>query len=260
MRRRTTALALLLSLVLLSGGALLLVDFRLKENSRGLLRAAPPAPPQPNANEPSTSTPSPSSSSPPPTGEAPEAPPSPRPQVDVDGRIAPDEYAHAYYAAEIDLWLYWTVDEAKGLIYLGLKSPAPGWVAISFAPTGPRMKGGDILIGYVDEGGAVRVRDDYAHEVVSHAADAELGEGADDIRAAAGRRTPEGGTVLELVRPLTAADPYDKPIQPGLMRVQLAYSEVADFESYHTARAQLEVDFFTGEVKPVPLPSTAPPP
>jgi len=120
------------------------------------------------------------------------------------------------------------------LIYLGLKSPAPGWVAISFAPTGPRMKGGDILIGYVDEGGAVRVRDDYAHEVVSHAADAELGEGADDIRAAA--------------------------VQPGLMRVQLAYSEVADFESYHTARAQLEVDFFTGEVKPVPLPSTAPPP
>lgn len=256
MRRRTTALTLMLTVILIAGGVLLFVDFRLKERRlEDRLSSSTAALPQDDGRSPTSSNPD----TPPPTVNAsPSSSPSQRQKPpQVDGRIDPNEYAHVYYDAEIDLWLYWTIDEEAGVIYLGLKSPASGWVAIAFAPTGPRMKGGDILIGYVDENGEVFARDDYAHEVVSHTADTELGEGTDDILTKAGSRTPEGGTILEFVRPLTASDPYDKPIVPGRMRVQLAYSEVADFESYHTARALLEIDFFTGEV--AASPPTPPP-
>lgn len=245
----------MLTIILVAGGVLLFVDFRLKERR---LEATSPSPsassPSPSGDDNRSAT-NPDAS--PNANPAPSTPPERQEPPQVDGRIDLNEYAHVYHDAEIDLWLYWTIDEEAGVIYLGLKSPASGWVAIAFAPTGPRMKGGDILIGYVDEDGKVFARDDYAHEVVSHTADTELGEGTDNILAKAGSHTPAGGTILELVRPLTASDPYDKAIVPGRMRVQLAYSEVADFEGYHTARALLEIDFFTGEV--VASPPTTPP-
>jgi hypothetical protein len=263
MRQRAAALALALTVLLLASTVLLFVDFRLKE-SRGREQAASslptddaganPAPQVEAPTAPANTTPQ-MQESPPPT---PSTPPVRSPRV--DGRLRQGEYQYAYHDAEIDLWLYWTIeiedgDEGAGMIYIGLKSPMKGWVAIAFAPTGPRMKGGDVLIGYVKDGETF-VRDDYADEVVSHSADVELSpeEGQDNILARAGSSGPDG-TVLELSRPLVTSDPYDKPITRGPMTVQLAYSEVPDFASYHIARTTIEIDFFTGEVTPAPVES-----
>lgn len=236
MRERIVALGLILTVSAIAAVVLLTVDFQLKQ--KRFVTANPPAsspPPQAPAERGEGE------------GELPEVPQRPI----LDGRISNGEYQYSYFDTQIHASLYWTIDEEAGVIYLGLVSPAPGWVALSLAPTGPRMKGGDILIGYVKDG-QVFVRDDYAHEVVSHTADTELSpEGSDNILEKAGSSGPSG-TVIEVVRPLEASDAYDKPISQDRMRAQLAYSEVADFSSYHVARTAIEINFYTGEVSPAP--------
>jgi len=219
MRSNTAALALVLTILLLASAVILMVSFQLKESGSN------------------------------PTAEAPqgEVPSKSLPQV--DGRIGEGEYAYHYRDPKIAMDLYWTIDERKGLIYLGLRGPAPGWVAISLSPTGLRMKGGDILIGYVKEG-QVYLRDDYADQLTSHASDEELG-GTDDILEGAGSSGPEG-TTIELVRRLITPDAYDKPIEAGMMRIQLAYSEFANFIGFHDENwSRIEVDFYKGRVEPL---------
>jgi len=241
MRERIVALGLILTVSAIAAVVLLSVNFRLKERRFEPPTASVPSPPPPASAE---------------LGEAEDESPEPPQEPVLDGRISNGEYQYSYFDAQIHASLYWTIDEEAGVIYFGLVSPASGWIALSLAPTGPRMKGGDIVIGYVKDGQAF-VRDDYAHEVVSHTADVELSqEGSDNILASAGSSGPSG-TVIELVRPLVASDAYDKPISPDLMRAQIAYSEVADFESYHVARAAIEINFYTGEV--IPAPSEEPP-
>ncbi len=253
MRERIVALVLILAVSALAAVVLLTVNFRIKQ------RYSEPTLAGPNPSSPSASAPgAPRTSGPEEPGDPGPGPPAPAatpgapvPRPVVDGRIAEGEYRFSYFDAGIHASLYWTIDEEAGVIYLGLVSPASGWVALSLAPTGPRMKGGDILIGYVKDG-EVFVRDDYAHEVVSHTADVELSpEGEDNVLERAGSSGP-AGTVIEVVRPLAASDAYDKPITDDLIRAQLAYSEVADFSSYHVARTAIEINFYTGEVIPAP--------
>ena len=238
MRERIVALGLILTVSAIAAVVLLSVNFQLKQRrfEASTPSASAPSPPPPASAE---------------LGDAEGEPPEPPRQPILDGRISNGEYRYSYFDAQIHASLYWTIDEEAGVIYLGLVSPASGWIALSLAPTGPRMKGGDIVIGYVKDGQAF-VRDDYAHEVVSHTADVELSqEGSDNILASAGSSGPSG-TVIELSRPLVASDAYDKPISQDLMRAQIAYSEVADFSSYHVARAAIEINFYTGEVVPAP--------
>ncbi|GEM_PF-1780927 len=237
MRERRVALGLVLTVSVLAAVVLLTVAFRIKqqrwEGAQGV--AGPPPPAAAEAH---------------PAGES-GGEPAREGLPRLDGQISKGEYRYRYFDERIHASLYWTIDEEAGVIYLGLVSPASGWVALSLAPTGPRMKGGDILIGYVKDG-QVFARDDYAHEVVSHTADGELSpEAGDDILGKAGSSGP-AGTVLELMRPLVASDAYDKPILKDRMRAQIAYSEVADFESYHVARTSIEINFYTGEVFPTP--------
>lgn len=251
MRERIVALGLILTVSAIAAVVLLTVNFQLKQ--KRLVTSNPPAPsPSPQAQAPAERGEGQGKGEGKGEGELPEVLQRPV----LDGRISDGEYQYSYFDPEIHASLYWTIDEGAGVIYLGLVSPASGWIALSLAPTGPRMKGGDIVIGYVKEG-QVFVRDDYAHEVVSHKADTELSpEGSDNIVEKAGSSGPFG-TVIEVVRPLEASDAYDKPISPDLMRAQLAYSEVADFSSYHVARVALEINFYTGEV--IPAPSEPPP-
>jgi hypothetical protein len=162
----------------------------------------------------------------------------------LDGQISEDEYAFHYYDVKIRMDLYWTI--VGDTIYLGLKSPAHGWLAIGLAPTGPQMLGADILIGYVEDG-QVHVRDDYADTPTSHTADTVLG-GSNDILAAAGSESDQG-TIIELERKLTTLDPYDRPIVPTDMPVELAYSNGKDFNSYHDQnRDTVFINFFTGKI------------
>lgn len=224
MQRKVLVLTLMLAILITASVVILLVDFGIKERKSSKEQVAAP---QEGANVP---------------------PPLPK----VDGIIERAEYDHHYRSPEISMDLYWTIAEEEGSIYFGLSSPSSGWVAISIAPTGPRMKGGDVLIGYVKEG-EIQVRDDYA-DVVSHTSDLEL-DGTYDILESAGSSGPEG-TTIEFKRLLITEDrAYDKEIRPGIIRVQLAYSECANFDCFHDENwTIIDVDFYSGEVRQVASP------
>ncbi|MFQ6033972.1 MAG: DOMON domain-containing protein [Candidatus Bipolaricaulia bacterium] len=158
----------------------------------------------------------------------------------LDGQIAEGEYAHRYHDETTGIDLYWTV--LGDQIYFGLRSPGSGWVALALSPSGPVMQGGDIIIGYLSDG--LHIQDEYADSPMSHKADTELG-GQDDILEAAGS-TDDGGTTIEFRRKLDTGDRYDQPITEGEEEVQLAYSDSADFASYHSKRAIVTLQFLGG--------------
>jgi hypothetical protein len=210
--RRLTLVGSILLLVMVAAVVLLLVDFRLKrlaaEHRLILGGNAPTGLPQ------------------------------------LDGQIDPQEWAYHYRDGKIRMDLYWKI--IGDTIYMALQSPAHGWVAISLAPSGPQMLGGDVIIGYMKDG-QVYVSDDYADTLTSHRPDIELG-GSNDILAAGGSES-EQGTIIELERKLSTLDRYDRPIVPTDMPVQLAYSNGKDFSSYHDQnRDSVLINFFTGKV------------
>lgn len=216
-RARRLALTGIMLLLVLVGGLVLLVDFQLKSRAQRMAQSG---------------------------GKA-------LAQVPIlDGHIGAREYSYHYHDEQIRMDLYWKIVQDR--IYLALKSPAHGWEAISLAPIGPQMLGGDILIGYV-EGDKVHVRDDFASLPTNHFSDIKLG-GTNDILAAAGSES-EQGTIIELERKLTTLDANDRPIGPTDLPVQLAYASEKDFSSYHDQnRASLLINFFTGRVSQVKSP------
>lgn len=161
----------------------------------------------------------------------------------VDGQIEPNEYARHFHDAATGMALHWTVVAEK--IYIGLRAPAKGWVAIGLGGAGSVqiMKDADILMGYVDETG-LHLQDGFAHDFVAHASDKELG-GQEDILASAG--SERGGyTEIELVRKLDTGDPYDRPIVAGAQPVLLAHAEEDNFTALHTSRSTLMLDLLGG--------------
>lgn len=157
----------------------------------------------------------------------------------LDGRIDEDEYARSYRDETTGMTLYWTIVGEE--IFIGLRCPDRGWVAVGLGGEGPMMKGADILIAYVDATG-VHVQDNYGDDAMTHVADGELG-GSDDISERAGSEG-EGGTVVELRRALDTGDEYDQAMTKGEMRVLLAHADADDFTSYHKSRSTSMIDFF----------------
>ncbi len=161
----------------------------------------------------------------------------------ADGVIQKGEYAHTLHDEVTGMDLYWSIVGDK--IYFGLHSPDKGWLALGLAPDGPAMKGADILIGYVKDGQAT-MRDEFADTPYSHKPDTDAG-GRDDIISSAGSQD-DSGTTLEFERLLVTGDEHDKPIVKGKMFVMLAYSDKADWTTYHgKKRNTVQVDFFAPE-------------
>jgi hypothetical protein len=161
------------------------------------------------------------------------------PPPTIDGAIADGEYGHSYRDEDVGMELHWSVIGDK--LYIGLRSPGHGWLAVGFDPDGPMMRGADIVIGYVQDGQAF-ANDDYSDTQVSHKPDTDLG-GTDDVAEVAGSED-EQGTTLEFVRPLDTGDSYDKPITPGEKFVMLAYAEEDNWTAYHAKRGTVQIDFF----------------
>ena len=158
----------------------------------------------------------------------------------IDGTIAPGEYGHQYAAADIGMTVFWAVlgDEIR----LAAQAPGQGWIAIGWGGEGPIMQGFDIVIGYVDAGGA-HVEDNFANDPAGHAADSALGGRPDLLEAAASEG--DQGTVLEVRRKIDTGDTaFDRAFGPGVMPVLLGYADADDFMSYHEShRATAELDF-----------------
>jgi len=164
------------------------------------------------------------------------------PLPSIDGRIAEGEYASHYQARGIGMELHWTID--GDFIYLGLRAPARGWLAIGWDPTGPIMEGEDILIGYI-RGKELFLQDYFANTSVTHANDVSLG-GRDDVLEASGTEDATG-TTIEFRRRLDTGDRFDRPLGAGAHTVQLAYAPNDDFVTYHgEKRTVVKIDFLAG--------------
>ena len=166
------------------------------------------------------------------------APASPR----IDGRIEDGEYTGHYQAQKIGMALHWTIEGEY--ITLGLRTPAQGWLAVGWDPTGPIMEGEDILIGYI-RGKELFLQDYFANTSVTHANDVSLG-GRDDVLEASGAEDTVG-TTIEFRRRLDTRDRFDRPLGPGAHTVQLAYAPTDDFVTYHgDKRTVVKIDFQAG--------------
>lgn len=171
----------------------------------------------------------------------------------VDGVIGPREYASSV-RSKIGVEVYWTL---KGdLLYIGLKSPAKGWVGIGFETVAehtekggagmgenhPAMHGSDLILGYVKEGRTVV--DEYHGAAAGQPQPySKMGSKANIVQSA-GRETPQG-TTLEVVRRLNMGSPMHVNLQGMVghkVGIMLAYSDQKAFV-YHgpTNREALEI-------------------
>ncbi|MFC2095001.1 DOMON domain-containing protein [Candidatus Bipolaricaulota bacterium] len=179
-------------------------------------------------------------------------------EATVDGKISAGEYRNLYYSNPIQMSLYWTI--IGDTIYIGLRAPAEGWLAINLMA----MMGGDIhgdtIIGFVNPGlfnDTLSLADQVAPEDghFPHMDDTERG-GEDNILDKDGTQN-DGVTVIEFSRKLNTGDANDIALMDDGMgtMIMLAYSPDADdYQTYHGAmeRIALTVDFFNGFVNDFP--------
>jgi hypothetical protein len=146
--------------------------------------------------------------------------------------------------------IYWTVDEANGVIDLAAKVQNNGWVA--FGPGKGRMVGTDPVIGFIN-GGQLFIFD-YSISAQQLCVggqgvcmDTVLG-GTDDVQQASGV-FENGYTQIKWRRRLDTGDSHDIPIVKGLMDVSFAYHPDLKALTQHltTTRGTAKINFFTGE-------------
>ena len=174
----------------------------------------------------------------------------------IDGKITAGEYRNLYYSNPIRMSLYWSI--VGDTLYIGLKAPAEGWLAINFMQMGGAIHG-DTIIGFVESGlfsDKLELADQVAPEDghFPHMDDTGVG-GKDNILAKDGTEK-NGVTVIEFSRKLNTGDENDTAIMEGMgTMIMLAYSPDADdYQTYHGAmeRISLTVDFFNGFVNDFP--------
>jgi len=167
----------------------------------------------------------------------PEPDPEPEPEPEIvlpviDGVISQDEYAQQHTGAVTGVSVNWFHTETE--LYIGLKSPGRGWVAIGFDPS-QAMRGANFVFGYVDETGT-HVSDQYGSGLFSHTPD-DNNEGSNDILEYHGSES-ESGTIIEFRILLDSQDNRDKHLEIGVSyKVLISYNTSADnFISKHTEK------------------------
>jgi hypothetical protein len=174
----------------------------------------------------------------------------------VDGKISAGEYRNLYYSNPIRMYLYWSVVGDR--LYVGLRAPAQGWVAINLMQMNGSIHG-DTIIGFVTPGlfgDKLELADQVAPEDghFPHVDDTERG-GVDSILDKDGSEEA-GVTIIEFSRKLDTGDVNDTTLVEGMdVMIMLAYApEGDDYQTYHGAmeRISLTVDFFNGFVNDFP--------
>ena len=138
---------------------------------------------------------------------------------------------------------HWTIDGDK--LKFKLVGKTDGWVGVGFNATN-KMKGADIIIGYVEDG-ETKVSDDFGVRTIGHRPDEQSG-GRDTIISYSGTES-DGFTTIECVIALDSGDKEaDTVIQPqGKTTVILAYGSRDSFRMGHRHAATLEVNLSSGE-------------
>lgn len=170
------------------------------------------------------------------------APPPPGGGEGIDGMVKDGEYDFTARFAGGDLQLHWKV--VGDDIRLAIRALTDGWVSLGIDPE-ERMQGADMIIGWVVDGDPV-VHDAYATGPTGpHPPDVGLG-GTYDITSYNG--TEDGGwTTIELLRPLSTGDPYDKPVPlNGTLSILWAFGDSDEFDDVHAERGTGTIEVMSG--------------
>jgi len=162
-------------------------------------------------------------------------PPPPTTGWSADGIITPEEYTEVATYGNYEI--HWAGDE--DYIYIGMKAKTNGFVAMAAQP-GSKMKGADMIFGFVKDGEA-NVYDLFATDNFgTHPPDTELG-GTNDILEFGG--SEEGGfTTIEFKRALDTGDEYDNPLSEGANKIIWSYGSDDGLTTKHTNRGYGEIN------------------
>ncbi|CAF4462457.1 unnamed protein product [Rotaria sp. Silwood2] len=129
-------------------------------------------------------------------------------------------YTSYRYSTELqrnvaDLW--WTVNETRQEITFELHIKTTGWIALGISPAGG-MKGADIGLGWIDQGGQVHFQDRHANGFSRPVID----NTTTDWFALQGREQ-NGWTAIQFKRSLDTCDKMDVSIKSGTNTLIFAY-------------------------------------
>lgn len=126
----------------------------------------------------------------------------------LDGVVSSGEYSKTTRYDVGNFILHWRISGDS--VRIAMVGKTTGYVGIGFDP-GNGMEGADMIIGWVESGGGVKIFDAYSEgETGPHPTDESKG-GTNDITAFGG--TQSGGvTTIEFVRKLSTGDKWDKDI------------------------------------------------
>ena len=137
------------------------------------------------------------------------------PNITIDGKIGTDEYSSAGRFVDEDTGMEAYLLHDGENLYVGLRNPGQGWVAIGFGYNIEDLdEGASVVIGYIDSG-KLMIREFHASEITGEMEVKPVKElgGASHIISAKGA---EGGaTTIEFVVPLNASDRYGIHLKPG---------------------------------------------
>jgi len=174
---------------------------------------------------------------------------------DIDGIIAKDEYRSAMIIKGPTGKKFTIYSTPIGLdIFIALEVETSGWIAIGIEPTDNLHKNADMIFGWVDEQGRVKVVDAFSPESLGpHPEDKELG-GTTDIKLFAGSEM-NGITTIEFVRPLITGDRFDNDIRRKTdTSIIWAYGEDDDWKTKHQEQGRSSIIIETGATRvPVTL-------
>jgi len=138
------------------------------------------------------------------------------PSVTIDGKIGTAEYSNYGRFVNEDTGMQTYLEHDSNSLYVGLKSPGNGWIAIGFGnDTKDMEKGANVIMGYIDNG-TLALRGDYAPKIDSemkHDTVESFG-GKSDIISAKGVED-SSGTTIEFVVPLNSTDKYGRHLEAG---------------------------------------------
>lgn len=139
--------------------------------------------------------------------------------------------------------VFWKfVDAEQTEIEIVLYSKRTGWVGLGI---GKNMRQADIVIGSVSQS-QVTVNDYWSTANVAPSRDVILG-GTNDILAFVGQEV-DGETIIKYRRKIDTGDEqFDKKIENRAQDCILAYHSTSDNLVIHTDKAQITINFFTGE-------------
>ena len=135
------------------------------------------------------------------------------PGIVVDGKIGRGEYRSAGRFVDEDTGMeVYLLHDGKRL-YVALKNPEHGWVAIGFGDDNEDLdKGANVVTGYMDKG-ILNIREFYTSEITGEMEVRPIKGSAGDISSAKGE---EGkATTIEFTVPLNSTGKYGRHLDSG---------------------------------------------